>query len=228
MESGHLRRGQVYGPCGPPEEAGARYVRIVRPGGKRVLIADAATGGREREVDVGRLHEFPTRNGVPYRTGYALVETTDWLWDWPAGPSASTLRRLGHVDRPGCPLRRLRAAGAPARVGGCAHPRRHAGSRGLDRGASHDLPRRAVRPLPGATGAHPCTWLPATGASTARGGVAWSLRRAPGRPHPVPVGGRRTATARRGGCRGSACPVRQPERRWRARRSPRCVVRTGW
>jgi hypothetical protein len=45
-----------------------------------VLIADAATGRREREVDVNRLHEFPTRNGVARRTGYALVETTEWLW----------------------------------------------------------------------------------------------------------------------------------------------------
>jgi hypothetical protein len=45
-----------------------------------VRIADAATGRREREVDVDRLHEFPTRNGVPRRTGYSLVQTTEWLW----------------------------------------------------------------------------------------------------------------------------------------------------
>ncbi|MGW0844263.1 hypothetical protein ACWD26_29815 [Streptomyces sp. NPDC002787] len=80
MESYHLRRGQVYAPCGQPEEAVTRCVRIVRPGGKRVRIADAATGRREREVDVGRLHEFPTRNGVLRRTGYFLVETQEWLW----------------------------------------------------------------------------------------------------------------------------------------------------
>lgn len=81
MESYHLKRGQVYAPCGQPEDAVARYVRIVRPGGKRVRIADAATGRREREVDVNRLHEFPTRNGVERRTGYFLVETREWLWD---------------------------------------------------------------------------------------------------------------------------------------------------
>ena len=80
MESYHLRRGQVYAPCGQPEDAVTRYMRIVRPGGKRVRIADAATGRREREVDVGRLHEFPTRNGVLRRTGYFLVETQEWLW----------------------------------------------------------------------------------------------------------------------------------------------------
>ncbi|MGW1039474.1 hypothetical protein [Streptomyces sp. NPDC002547] len=81
MESYHLRRGQVYAPCGQPEGAAPRYVRIVRPGGRRVRIADAATGRREREVDAGRLHEFPTHNGVPRRTGYTLVETSEWLWD---------------------------------------------------------------------------------------------------------------------------------------------------
>jgi hypothetical protein len=45
-----------------------------------VRIADAATGRREREVDLSRLHEFPTRSRVPRRTGYALVETAEWLW----------------------------------------------------------------------------------------------------------------------------------------------------
>ncbi|MEY9997516.1 hypothetical protein ABIE67_009635 [Streptomyces sp. V4I8] len=74
----HLKRGQVYAPCGQPKET-ARYVRIVRPGGKRVLIADAATGRREREVDANRLHEYPTRNGLPQRTGYALADTHEWL-----------------------------------------------------------------------------------------------------------------------------------------------------
>lgn len=34
----HLKRGQVYAPCGQPEET-ARYVRIVRPGGRRTLEA---------------------------------------------------------------------------------------------------------------------------------------------------------------------------------------------
>ncbi|GAA2522852.1 hypothetical protein GCM10010276_87410 [Streptomyces longisporus] len=48
----------------------------MRPGGKRVLIADA--GRREREVDASRLHEYPTR-GVPRRTGYALADTHAWL-----------------------------------------------------------------------------------------------------------------------------------------------------
>nr|WTC14268.1 hypothetical protein OHA15_41290 [Streptomyces anthocyanicus] len=80
MESYHLKRGQVYAPCGQPEPAVARYVRILRPGGKRVRIADAATGRREREVDVNRLHEFPTRHGVERCTGYFLVETREWLW----------------------------------------------------------------------------------------------------------------------------------------------------
>lgn len=77
MESYHLRRGQVYAPCGQPEGADPRYVRIMRPGGRRVLIADAATGSRQREIDFNRLHEFPTRNGVPRRTGYALAESTE-------------------------------------------------------------------------------------------------------------------------------------------------------
>ncbi|MGW0337072.1 hypothetical protein ACWD0J_35485 [Streptomyces sp. NPDC003011] len=44
-----------------------------------MLIADAATGRREREVDVNRLHQFPTRNGLVRRTGYALAETHEWL-----------------------------------------------------------------------------------------------------------------------------------------------------
>ncbi|MFF9204302.1 hypothetical protein ACF1AE_21280 [Streptomyces sp. NPDC014986] len=81
MESCHLKRGQVYAPCGQPKGAVSRYVRIVRPGRERVRIADAATGRREREVDAGRLHEFPTRNGVERRSGYFLMETQDWLWD---------------------------------------------------------------------------------------------------------------------------------------------------
>lgn len=68
--------------AGRPEGAAPRYVRIVRHlGSRRLGIADAATGRQEREVDVNRLHEFPTRNGIPRRNGYALVETSEWLWE---------------------------------------------------------------------------------------------------------------------------------------------------
>ncbi|MFF7241744.1 hypothetical protein [Streptomyces collinus] len=44
-----------------------------------MLIADAATGRREREVDANRLHAYPTRSGEPRRTGYALADTHDGL-----------------------------------------------------------------------------------------------------------------------------------------------------
>ncbi len=90
VESFPLRRGQVYAPCGPPEGAVTRYVRIVRPGGKRVRIADAGTGRREREVDVNRLHEFPDRNGVARRTGYALWRRVSGCGSSLTGPCAST------------------------------------------------------------------------------------------------------------------------------------------
>ncbi|MDG9708190.1 hypothetical protein [Streptomyces sp. DH10] len=76
MESHHLRRGQVYVPCGQSEGTAPRYVRFVHPGGP--AGAHRGRGRREREVDVNRVHEFPTRNGAQRRAGDALVETSEW------------------------------------------------------------------------------------------------------------------------------------------------------
>lgn len=76
MENYHHKRGQVYAPSGQPEAAVARYVRSGRAGGKRVRIADAATGRREREVDVHRVNEFPRRNGFERQYPYTISSTS--------------------------------------------------------------------------------------------------------------------------------------------------------
>ncbi|MDX3166008.1 hypothetical protein PV516_19660 [Streptomyces scabiei] len=76
----HLKCGQVYRACASPDDA-PRFVRIVRHArAGRIRIAEAATGRREREVDVRQLHEYPTHNGSRRRTGYALEDTHEWFW----------------------------------------------------------------------------------------------------------------------------------------------------
>ncbi|MFH8295120.1 hypothetical protein [Streptomyces sp. NPDC018059] len=77
----HLERGQIYRSCavttGPP-----RYVRILvgAPRRKRVTVVDAATGRRERDIDVGQMHAYPVGpRGGEYRRGYVHTETREWV-----------------------------------------------------------------------------------------------------------------------------------------------------
>ncbi|MFF3731016.1 hypothetical protein ACFYXM_12000 [Streptomyces sp. NPDC002476] len=78
----HLEQGQIYRAC-TPADGPPRYVRVVRQlGGRRIRIADAATGKREREVNASQLREYPTgRGGAARRAGYVHVLTSDWFND---------------------------------------------------------------------------------------------------------------------------------------------------
>ncbi|MCZ4124995.1 hypothetical protein [Streptomyces sp. H39-S7] len=79
----HLERGQIYRACTPVDRP-PRHARILgrHPGGRSYRIADAATGQRERDIDVGRLHQDPVgRAGAERRTGYVHVSTHEWFID---------------------------------------------------------------------------------------------------------------------------------------------------
>lgn len=77
----HLERGQIYRSCAATT-GHPRYVRILvgAPRRKRMTIVDAATGRRERDIDVGQLHAYPVGpRGGGYRRGYVHTETREWV-----------------------------------------------------------------------------------------------------------------------------------------------------
>ncbi|WP_079152300.1 hypothetical protein [Streptomyces sp. RTd22] len=98
----HIRTGRIFAACHPQDTARIRIVRY-KEGDVRALVADAATGARQRLILASSLHAEPfTASGSKRRSGYApedtpandasaaavqlaqpAAETTDWFEGMP-------------------------------------------------------------------------------------------------------------------------------------------------
>ncbi|MFD5428255.1 hypothetical protein [Streptomyces sp. NPDC127084] len=73
----HVRTGRIFAACHPHDTARLRVVRYEK-GDMRALVADAATGTRQRLILVSSLHATPvTASGSRRRSGYAPEDTPD-------------------------------------------------------------------------------------------------------------------------------------------------------
>ncbi|MEV7279701.1 hypothetical protein [Streptomyces sp. NPDC093111] len=113
MSAGFIVNGRVFAACHPEDTARLRIVRY-QPGELRALVADAATGARQRSILVSSLHDSPlTRTGGRRRSGYA----PDDDWEPEAPPpmvEAAVEPNVGEVDWfQGLPGRRFRVALPP-------------------------------------------------------------------------------------------------------------------
>ncbi|UNO42185.1 hypothetical protein [Streptomyces sp. MST-110588] len=113
----HIRTGRIFAACHPQDTARIRIVEY-EEGGARALVADAATGLRQRLILVTSLHPTAvTGTGSRRKNGYAPEDVP--ALDVPAAPKPPTLFQRGDVAAEttdwfdGMPGRRFRVALPP-------------------------------------------------------------------------------------------------------------------
>ncbi|MEV8388638.1 MULTISPECIES: hypothetical protein [unclassified Streptomyces] len=108
----HIRKGRIFAACHPQDTARIRVVRY-EEGDMRALVADAATGARQRLILVSRLHPTAvTGTGDRRKSGYAPADGSTVT-----GPPASLQPREPAAEVTdwfdGMPGRRFRVALPP-------------------------------------------------------------------------------------------------------------------
>ncbi|MFJ4684680.1 hypothetical protein [Streptomyces sp. NPDC088789] len=108
----HIRTGRIFAACHPQDTARIRVVQY-EEGDVRALVADAATGLRQRLILVSSLHASPvTGTGTTRKCGYAPEDTAAVI-----RPSAPIQHREAAVETTdwfdGMPGRRFRVALPP-------------------------------------------------------------------------------------------------------------------